>query len=228
HRSWLPLSQAGAQWPEARGLAGALPGLAEHAGGVGHTLAAPEPDGVVRKVPLFVRLGDRAVPAFGLALATVFMSAGPDRIAVDRGSPVRCGLTAWIWLALRWWKALVAVAGLAAGYAVSLALAPALAGVLLPVWLPPASLVFSSAGGLLWNQLVSGRRIRHLEGEVEEIRDALVRQESAVETLEEDLEAARAAAARSTGGEDALRAQLAEARAQEERTRQRLQDLERE
>ncbi|PYO54961.1 MAG: hypothetical protein DMD83_21315, partial [Candidatus Rokuibacteriota bacterium] len=85
-----------------------------------------------------------------------------------------------------------------------------------------------SAGALLWNQLVSGRRIRHLEGEVEEIREALVRQESAVETLEEDLEAARAAAARSTGGEDALRAQLAEARAQEERTRQRLQDLERE
>jgi len=335
HRSWLPLSQAGAQWPEARGLAPALPGLAEHAGGVGHTLAAPEPDGVVRKVPLFVRLGDRAVPAFGLALATVFMSAGPDRIAVDRGSvtiarsssgairipvdergwalvdstlpitvvpfldvwraaeqgqletlqglvdgkivlvltePARgeqrtpvgptpdfaiqaqllnailtdswlreapmtwallgtlvlSGVTAWLWLALRWWKALVAVAGLAAGYAVSLALAPALAGVLLPVWLPPASLVFSSAGALLWNQLVSGRRIRHLEGEVEEIREALVRQESAVETLEEDLEAARAAAARSTGGEDALRAQLAEARAQEERTRQRLQDLERE
>ncbi len=335
HRSWLPLSQAGAQWPEARGLAGALPGLAEHAAGVGHTLAAAEPDGVVRKVPLFVRLGDRAVPAFGLALATAFLNAGPDRIALDRGGvtiarsssgairipvdgrgwvlvdstlpitvvpfldvwraaeqgqvetlqglvdgkivliltePARgeqrtpvgptpdiaiqahllnailtdswlreapmtwallgtlvlSGVTAWLWLALRWWKALVAVAGLAAGYAVSLALAPALAGVLLPVWLPPASLVLSSAGALLWNQFVSGHRIRHLEGEVEEIREALVRQESAVETLEEDLEAARAAAARSTGGEDALRAQLAEARAQEERTRQRLQDLEHE
>ena len=335
HRSWLPLSQAGTQWPEARGLAGALPGLAEHAAGVGHTLAAAEPDGVVRKVPLFVRLGDRAVPAFGLALATAFLNAGPDRIVVDRGGvtiarsssgairipvdgrgwalvdstapitvvpfldvwrateqgqvetlqglvdgkivliltePARgeqrtpvgpapdiaiqahllnailtdswlseapmtwallgtlvlSGVTALLWLALRWWKALVGVAGLTAGYAVSLALAPAMAGVLLPVWLPPASLVLSSAGALLWNQFVSGHRIRHLEGEVEEIREALVRQESAVEALEEDLEAARATAARSTGGEDALRAQLAEARAQEERTRQRLQDLERE
>ncbi len=335
HRSWLPLFQIGPEWPEARPLAGALPGLAEHAKGVGHMLAPAEPDGVVRKVPLFVRLGDRAVPAFGLALAVAFMNAGPDEIVVDRESvaiarpgsgpiripvdrwgralvnyaapirivpfldlwrpieegqvetlqglvdgkivlvlaeasreaqrtpigpmsdvavqgyllnsvltgswpveaPVRwallgtlvlSGLTAWLWLALRWWKALVGVVLLAFGYTVSLALAPALAGVLLPVWLPLASLVVSSAGALLWNQLVSADRIRRLEGEVEGIREALVRQESAVEALEEDLETARAAVARSTGAEDALRAQLAEARAQEERTRQRLQDLERE
>jgi transcriptional regulator with GAF, ATPase, and Fis domain len=70
---------------------------------------------------------------------------------------------------------------------------------------------------------------------VEGMREALVRQESAVETLEEDLEAARAAVARSTGAErellqaaDALRQQLAAARLHEEQTRSRLGDLERE
>ena len=58
------------------------------------------------------------------------------------------------------------------------------------------------------------------------MRDALVRQESAVEALEEDLEAARAAVARSTGAErellqaaEALRGQLARRSAQEEQTR---------
>jgi len=189
--------------------------LAEPSRGEQRTPAGPAPDIAIQAHLLNAILTDswlREAPMTWTLPGTLLLS----------------GVTAWLWLALRWWKALVGVAGLAAGYAVSLALAPALAGVLLPVWLPPASLVLSSAGALLWNQLVSGDRIRHLEGEVEEIREALVRQESAVETLEEDLEAARATAARSTGGEDALRAQLAEARTQEERTRQRLQDLERE
>src|SRR5204862_6800577 len=71
-------------------------------------------------------------------------------------------------------------------------------------------------------------RIGRLEGEIAAIRQALVSQESSVESLEEDLDAARAAAARSTGAEEALRAQLATARAQEEQTRARLERLERE
>jgi len=80
---------------------------------------------------------------------------------------------------------------------------------------------------LLWSQLGSAYRVRHLEGEVAAIREGLVRQESVVEALEEDLEAAHAAVARSAGGEEALRAQLAAARAQEEQTRARLEELER-
>ena len=335
HRSWLPLPEATPEWLEARAVVGALPALVEHASGVGHTLAPADADGVARRVPLFVRLGDRVVPAFGLALATAFTSVRPDGIVVDRGSVViarpgspteripvdergralvdfaapihtvslldvwsaieegragtlqdlvdgkvvlllvepsrprqltpvgplsdiaiqarllnteltgswlrqapmawtvlgtlvLAGVTAWLWLALPWWTALAGVAILLLGHAVGLALAPALAGLLLPVSLPLASMVLSSAGALLWNQLTSADRIRHLEGEVGEIREALVRRESAVEALEEDLDAARGAVARSTEAEEGLRAQLAQARDEEERTRRRLEDLERE
>jgi DNA-binding NtrC family response regulator/CHASE2 domain-containing sensor protein len=335
HRSWLPLSDARPVWPRARAVTGAPPALVERAEGVGHTLAPTEADGVVRKVPLFVRLGDRAVPAFGLALATAFMSVRPDGIVVDRGSVaiaragsrtehipvdgqgralvdfatpihtvslldvwraieegqaaalqdlvegkvvlllaepsrtrqltpvgsmsdvriqahllnteltgswlrpapigwaalgtvVLAGLTAWLWLALPWWSALAGVALLVLAHAVALALAPALAGILLPVWLPLASIVLSSAGALLWSQLTSADRIWRLQGEVGEVREALIQRESTVEALEEDLETARSAVARSTRAEDGLRAELARARAEEERTRQRLDDLDRE
>ena len=39
---------------------------------------------MIRRVPLFVRLGDRGVPAYGLALATAFTKVDVDRIPVDR------------------------------------------------------------------------------------------------------------------------------------------------
>src|SRR5207302_3820 len=82
-----------------------------------------------------------------------------------------------------------------------------------PLAIPLIAVSVSSGSALVWNQLTAAYRIRDLEGEVTQIREGLVRQESAVEALEEDLEAARAAVARSTGGEQALRAQLAAARA---------------
>src|SRR5207244_2493405 len=123
-------------------------------------------------------------------------------------------------------KAAVAVAVLALGYVASLLLSPSLAAVVLPLVAPLVAVAVSSASALLWNQLASAYRLRHLEGEVAAIREALVRQESAVEGLEEDLEAARAAVARSSGGEETLRAQLADARAQEAQTRARLERLE--
>src|SRR5207245_7089451 len=85
----------------------------------------------------------------------------------------------------------------------------------------------SSWSAVAWNQRPAAYRSRDLEGGVTQIREGLVRQESAVEALEEDLEAARAAVSRSTGGEEALRAQLAAARAQEAQTRARLEELER-
>src|SRR2546422_6641640 len=151
------------------------------------------------------------------------------------GTLVLAGLTAWLGLVLRWWKALVGVAVLASGSAVALLLSPSLLGVVLPAVPPLTAAVVAGAGALLWNQFGSAHRLRDLEGETTAIREALVRQESTVEALEEDLEAARGAVARSTGAErehlqaaEALRGELAEARAQEEQTRSRLRDLERE
>jgi len=81
HRSWPPASPELAQ---ARAYAGSLPGFAQSANGIGHMLAPADPDGVVRRVPLFVRVGDRRVPAFGLAIAAAFKNLDAARIPVDR------------------------------------------------------------------------------------------------------------------------------------------------
>jgi len=263
-------------------------------------------------VPLFVQVGDRRVPAYGLALADAFGNIDTARIPADRhgralvpatgsriprgfkvvafgevlaaidqrqteslqslvadrivlllveppsatnrmvahaslldrimsgawpretplawtllGSFAFSGLAAWLWLSLRWWKVAIGAALVACSYVASVSIAASLTGLLLPLAIPLISVAVASAGTLLWSQLGSAYRVRHLEGEVAAIREGLVRQESVVEALEEDLEAARAAVARSAGGEEALRTQLAAARAQEEQTRARLEELER-
>jgi DNA-binding NtrC family response regulator/CHASE2 domain-containing sensor protein len=56
--------------------------------GVGHTVALPEPDGVVRRVPLSVKSAERDVPALGLALAGEGATSSPGRIPVDRAGRV--------------------------------------------------------------------------------------------------------------------------------------------
>src|SRR6185436_20163560 len=91
-------------------------------------------------------------------------------------------------------------------------------GLVFPVGPPLVALLVASTAALTWNHFAAARRFRRLEGENVRVRDALVRHESTVETLEEDLEAARAAVARSTGAErdlvrvaEALRGQVAEA-----------------
>jgi len=61
-----------------------LPGFAQHAKGTGHTLTVTDPDGVVRRVPLFVQAGERRIPAFGLALAAALADVDAARIPVDR------------------------------------------------------------------------------------------------------------------------------------------------
>ena len=311
HRSWPPLSPESPGLPQARAYSGSLPGFAQSANGVGHMLGSADPDGVVRRVPLFVRVGERRVPAFGLAMAQAFTSVDLTRIPVDRqgrilappagralqesfktvpfseissaiegrrrealqnlvadrivllgiesaqirdrvavqinllnriltwgwlretpfawtlvGSLLLSALAAWRWLAAVWWKAALTTAALAVVYVATVAASASSLGVLLPLAIPLAAIGLASVGAIACNQLLSAHRIRDLEGEVAEIREGLVRQESAVEALEEDLEAARAAAARSSGGEDALRAQLAAARAQEAQTRARLEELE--
>jgi CHASE2 domain-containing sensor protein len=84
HRSWPPLSAESPGLPQARAYSGSLPGFAQSANGVGHMLGSADPDGVVRRVPLFVRVGERRVPAFGLAMAQAFTSVDLARIPVDR------------------------------------------------------------------------------------------------------------------------------------------------
>src|SRR5437867_11258113 len=83
HRSWPALSEASPAFPEARPLTGSLPGLTHYAKGVGHMLTPADPDGVVRRVPLFVRVGERGVPAYGLSLAAALMEVEPGQIPVD-------------------------------------------------------------------------------------------------------------------------------------------------
>ena len=307
---------------------GALPALAQSAKAIGHTRAAPDADGILRRAPLFVRVGDRQVPSFGLALGAVFRGVTPEQIAMERGLPslalvpfagaglpagvkvvpfsevwaaiesrqadaleslvadrlvlvlaepapahhvtpvgamsdvgvqlhvlnalltgrtvreaprawallailAAATLAAWAWLRLRWWHALGGVAALVAVGAAVATLALTRAGLVSPVGPPLVALVVASTAALTWNHFAAARRFRRLEGENARVRDALVRHESTVETLEEDLEAARAAVARSTGAErdlvrvaEALRRQVAEARTQEEETRRRLAELE--
>jgi DNA-binding NtrC family response regulator/CHASE2 domain-containing sensor protein len=70
--------------PQYRTPSGSLPGFAQHAKRVGHTLTAADPDGVTRRVPLFVQVGDRRVPAYGLALVDAFGNIDTARIPADR------------------------------------------------------------------------------------------------------------------------------------------------
>jgi DNA-binding NtrC family response regulator/CHASE2 domain-containing sensor protein len=293
---------------------------------IGHMVVVADPDGVVRRVPLSIQVGERDVPALGLAVAavggggaeamaeriptdgagrailrwapdlpvlpisevwTAIESGGGERLqklvegkrvllvteppATLRRTPIgplsdigiqvellNAALTgAWLRPAPLAWtlggmllvaviaaglglilRGVLAVAGLAL---LALALAALVSagavvfGVALPIVQPFAALALAGIGAFVWNQVSATRRLRRLEGEVAGIREHLVRQESTVETLEEDLEAARAVVARSTGAErglleaaDALRGQLAAATAHEEQTRLRLHALERE
>jgi DNA-binding NtrC family response regulator/CHASE2 domain-containing sensor protein len=159
----------------------------------------------------------RATPAVVVLPATLLLAA----------------LAAWLGLASRTAAATFGVGIALLVYVAALVQVPARTGIVLPVLGPLGAMLVAGAGALAWRQVGASRRLRSLEGEVEGVRDALIRQESTVETLEEDLEAARAAVARSTGAErellqaaEALRSQLADARAQEAQTRARLQAVE--
>ena len=90
HRAWPVLSKT-TELLEARALTPPLPALVQPAKNVGHTLAPADADGLVRRVPLFVRVSERGVPAFGLALAAAFAKGGPPRMRVDRHGQVLVG-----------------------------------------------------------------------------------------------------------------------------------------
>lgn len=81
HASWPPLTPR--QTQSLRPIASTsdpLPALEQYALGVGHILSDDESD--ERRVVLFTRMGDRAVPAFGLALAASFLQVAPQNIGI--------------------------------------------------------------------------------------------------------------------------------------------------
>jgi DNA-binding NtrC family response regulator len=282
---------------------------------LGHTIAEPDPDGIVRRVPVRVTLDAATIPPFGLALATArggvavnadargqalvgFSGSGlprgvksvpftevwssieharadalrslvDDRVVLVLLEPPRPALptpvgpldplilqahllrgllagdtprelpASWtivaalalallggvLWLSGRWWLGLGGVLAAAIGWTAAAVVAPGTLRLVLPLTTPLTALAAASVGGLLWSHLTAGARIRRLEAENARARETLVRQESAVEGLEEDLDAARADLGRAA---DELRGQLTRAREQEDATRRRLEALERE
>ena len=144
-------------------------------------------------------------------------------------------LTAWLGLTMTAPPAILGVGLVLMAYVAGGAQAPGTTGIVLPFVGPLVAILIAGVAAVIWRQAGSARRLRSLEGEADGMRHALARQESIVETLEDDLEAARTAVARSTGTErellqaaEGLRQQLADARAQETQTRARLQTLEHE
>src|SRR5437870_4510798 len=58
--------------------------LSVYAADAGHTIALPDPDVVVRRAPLLIRVGDRCVPALGVAMAATFRKTGLENLPLDR------------------------------------------------------------------------------------------------------------------------------------------------
>ncbi len=77
----LLLRDAIAQAGDVVFLLGVTPGSAAPAERAGHPLAPPDPDGVVRRVPLFHRVQGHAVPAFGVLLAATALRLPPEELA---------------------------------------------------------------------------------------------------------------------------------------------------
>src|SRR5207245_1482609 len=173
--------------------------------------------GISRPSPLFVRVGDRGVPAFGLALAAAFASVDAGRIPVDRdGSMVAPssrqalprGLKvvpfADIWTAIDE-RQQDALQRLVADRIVLLLVEPKSGGDRIVVQ------------AHLLDRLLAGAWLRETPAAWTVLGSLVL----------SGLAAPRAAVGRSTGGEEALRAELAAARAQGEQTRARLDELER-
>ena len=185
------------------------------------TPIGPMPEMIVQAQLLNTLLTHSTIRAVPMPLAVI-------------GTLVLASLLAWLGLTLPTAKGAAAVGALFIAYAASVVVALPLAGIVLPVSLPLAAVILAAVATLPM-QRAAGQRIRQLETRVARAeshlaaaREALVREESAVEALEEDLEMARAASARAAGAEGDLVGQLAEARAAEGQARDRLQELERE
>ena len=88
HQSWRP-PPPGTTLLEARSRAAVLPAFLEQARAAGHVLAPADADGIVRRTPLFVRVGDRAVPAFGLLVAAATLKVPADTISLESDRTIR-------------------------------------------------------------------------------------------------------------------------------------------
>ncbi len=82
--------------PRASRIEGPFPALASAAAGVGHIAAWPDADGVYRQVPTFVAVGDRAVPALGVAMAASVLHVPPDHIELVPGDALRFHDARWL------------------------------------------------------------------------------------------------------------------------------------
>ena len=147
------------------------------------------------------------------------------------------------WMVLRWanWKGLLLGMGSLLLYLASAMALLAGTHWVLPFVIPVTATVIVLVVTSLFGQIVAARRVALLEQDTFQIqqdlvaiREALVYRETAVETLEEDLESARASITHSALKEAAstrlagdLQQKIADAQAQEDATRRRMEELER-
>ncbi len=83
---WLPVSAAPSlEFLQADALAPLLPSVSDSGALVAHDLGIPDADGQWRRLPLFVRHGDRLVPAFGLALYLSAHGLDPALVRITGG-----------------------------------------------------------------------------------------------------------------------------------------------
>ena len=68
------------EWP---GMLGPIPELGQYADGVGVINTAPEVDGVVRRIPLIMKIGDETYPA--IALETIRVATGDPSYQIKAG-----------------------------------------------------------------------------------------------------------------------------------------------
>jgi len=68
------------RFPQTGSISTLMPGLINVAHGFGHIGASSDPDGVYRRVPIFVNGGGATIPAMGVALAAAYLKVKPDAI----------------------------------------------------------------------------------------------------------------------------------------------------
>ena len=75
--------------PQAGRIEGPFPALAAVVAAVGDITAWPDTDGMFRRVPTFIGVGNQAVPTFGIAMAASFLEVAPDHIELVPGEALR-------------------------------------------------------------------------------------------------------------------------------------------
>ncbi|MBX3324740.1 MAG: sigma 54-interacting transcriptional regulator [Nitrospira sp.] len=71
--------------PQAGSISTLMPGLINMAQGFGHIGASSDPDGVYRRVPIFVNGGGTTIPAMGVALAAAYLKVKPNAMRLIPG-----------------------------------------------------------------------------------------------------------------------------------------------